>query len=209
MAARCTASRRSSRARCLARDELLDLLKYHQEHDHHETLKVPSKAVSFVIGKNGAVIDGIKIQTDCDIEIGTRSKSEDGEGVEFTQIKFSGTKKSISSALERVNSLVKEFTDQLEIAIPVPSNEFLKSLTRGSFKKEYRKITMKQEGLGIYLKESSIKVKGKKILVERIGSELTELISQIVKIKINIIFILILIFIISFIIYYMYMYMYM
>ena len=168
-----------------ARDELLDLLKYHQENDHHETLNVPSKAVSFIIGKNGVVIDGIKIETDCDIKIGARLKSfEDGEEVEFTQIKFSGTKKSIALAIKRVNSLVEEFINQLEISIPVPSHEFLKALTQGPFKREYRKVTMKkQEGHVIYLKESLIKVKGKKLVVERIVLELNELISQIVNKK--------------------------
>ena len=59
-----------------ARDELLDLLKYHLDHDNQEIIKVPSKSISFIIGKNGSIIDDIKIETDCKIDFSSQESQE-------------------------------------------------------------------------------------------------------------------------------------
>lgn len=138
-----------------ARDELLDLLKYHQEHDHQETIQVPVKTVPGLIGKNGSVVDNIKIESDCKIDFLEKS-ADDGD---VRIVKLSGTKESISQAKKLITDLVKELMDQIEEKVETPSPEFLKSLT-GTFKREYRKITSKYDDLQFYARDSVIKIKG-------------------------------------------------
>lgn len=154
-----------------ARDELLDLLKYHLEHDNQEVIKVPSKAVPFIIGKNGSVIDNIKLETDCKLDI-LSGESDD----EVKSIKLSGTKESIKSAKALINDLVKDFLEQAERCIKYPAS--LLSV----FKREYRKITTKYSAHVNFFtlsRESLIRIKGKKEFVESAAAELENLVKSI------------------------------
>lgn len=161
-----------------ARDELLDLLKYHLEHDHQDTLCVPAKYVASIIGKGGSSINSIKLESDCNVDFMPKSAaaSENDEA----QIKLHGTKKSIETAKKLINQLVSELADQLEISVSVSSSELLKSLLHGPFKREYRKLTGQFEGINFYPRDSVINVKGKKGVVEEAVAGLEELVKSIV-----------------------------
>lgn len=156
-----------------ARDELLDLLKYHLDHDNQEIIQVPSKFVPSLIGKNGSVIDSIKIESDCKIDF------IDAEDSEVKNVKLSGTVESISSAKKLIFDLVKELKEQTEEKFEVSSSDFLKSLTNGHFKREYRKITLKYSTLTFYARDSFIKIKGKVELVFEAKKELETLVKAI------------------------------
>lgn len=151
-----------------ARDELLDLLKYHQDHDHQEIIEIPSKAAPFIIGKNGSVIDNIKIESDCKIDF----LSGQSEG-QSARVKLSGTLESIKSAKSLIEQVVKDFLDQSEVAVKNPT-----SLT-SVFRREYRKLTTKYPNLTFYAREGVIKVKGLKETVSRAVRELESLIQSI------------------------------
>lgn len=157
-----------------ARDELLDLLKYHLDHNNQEIISVAAKVVPFIIGKNGSKIDSIKIETDCDVDILKNDKDSSEK-----DIKLSGTKESIKAAKKIIEEIVAEFADQIESQVDAPSSEFLKSLTNGTFKREYRKLTAKFEEVNFYAREAFIRVKGKKSLVAEAVEDLKNLINAI------------------------------
>lgn len=150
----------------------MDLLKYHLDHDNQETMTVPSKAIPFVIGKNGNTVDRIKIESDCKIDFTpVNNETKCDESV----IKLSGTKESIKFARDLINRLVKDFMDQDEESIKVPES----LLT--TFKREYRKITQKysKDDLMFFSRENTLKIKGKKEFVKSALEEIKSLISLI------------------------------
>jgi rRNA processing protein Krr1/Pno1 len=159
-----------------ARDELLDLLKYHLDHDNQEIIQVPSKSVPSLIGKNGSVVDSIKIESDCKIDFLNDTADE---GSESKNVKLSGTIESISRAKKLIFDLVKELKEHSEEKFEVSSGEVLKSLTSGSFKREYRKITSKYPNLNFYARDSYIKIKGKTDHVFESKKELETLVKSI------------------------------
>ena len=155
-----------------ARDELLDLLKYHLDHDNQEVLRVPVKAVSFIIGKNGNTIDRIKLESDCKIDFISNSGSTESE------VKLSGTKESIKLADKLIRSIVKEFMEQDEQAVKVPESLL------NTFKREYRKIVQKysKDDIMFYPRDNNtlVKVKGKKESVSLAIEDIKKLIELIV-----------------------------
>ena len=150
---------------------MLDLLKYHLDHDNQEIIKVPSKAVPFIIGKNGSTIDRIKIESDCKIDL---QKEGDSNGSE-SLIKLSGTKDSIKLADKLIKSIVKDFMEQDEQTVKVPESLL------NTFKREYRKITQKysKDDLIFYARDTHVKIKGKKESVQSAVKEINELVSAV------------------------------
>ena len=155
-----------------ARDELLDLLKYHLAHGNQEIMKIPSKAVPYLIGKSGVTIDRIKLESDCKIDFST------GHDDKFeSEVKLGGTIESIKSARDLINQHVKDFMAQDEQGVKVPESLL------STFKMEYRKITQKysKDDLMFYARENNslIRIKGKKELVHSAVVELESLINLI------------------------------
>lgn len=152
-----------------ARDELLDLLKYHVAHDNQEVMTIPSKAVPFLIGKSGIQIDRIKLETDCKIDFSPMNSA-----TTESEVKLYGTVESIKSARNMINGLVKDFMDQDEQGLKVPESLFT------TFKREYRKITQKySKDEAIFFSRNPLKIKGKKESVQSAVEELKVLVQSI------------------------------
>lgn len=87
-----------------ARDELLDLLAYHLAHSHRDTMLVPQSAVSQILGRNGTVIESIRLETDCTVEIDLSSKSKQ----DSITVKLQGTETGVAEARKRIETIVRE-----------------------------------------------------------------------------------------------------
>lgn len=102
-----------SRGVAKVREELLDLLKYEEEHSYSETIKVPSKALPRIIGRNGERINEIKDNTDTKIDV---AHEEEGEDISITIV---GTKKGVKEAVESIQSVAREIIDTVSETVSV------------------------------------------------------------------------------------------
>jgi polyribonucleotide nucleotidyltransferase len=98
-----------------ARDELLDLLAFHLENSHQETLQIPAQFLGSVLGRGGSRLTGIEVSSDCRISFDRRD-----EAVTFT---LSGSKDGIKTAKADIESIafeqVKRKVAGLRIVSPV------------------------------------------------------------------------------------------
>ncbi len=83
-----------------ARDELLDLLKFHLENNHQESLQVPAQLLGFVLGKGGSRLTGIEVSSDCRINF-----ERNGKEAQFTLF---GSKEAIKAAKTEIESIIRE-----------------------------------------------------------------------------------------------------
>jgi polyribonucleotide nucleotidyltransferase len=104
-----------------ARDELLDLLQYHLQNSFKESLTVPLQVVPMIIGKGGAKVESIRLETDCNVDV--------ARGEEAAEITLSGTKEGVAKAKSLVMAIVKDAAEQEERIVSVPSKESLQRLT--------------------------------------------------------------------------------
>lgn len=106
-----------SRGATKAKEELLELLQYEVEHNHTQTVNVPAKSLSRIIGRQGEFINDIKDTTNTRIDVGHQAGAEDGTLP--IPIVVTGTKTGVKSAIERIQEIVKEIEDTVTEEINV------------------------------------------------------------------------------------------
>lgn len=95
-----------------AKKALQDIMEkgFSEELDQHkgmtvERMKVPSRMMSVIIGRQGANLQNI--QETFDVEVNTPKRREEGDHSEFEWITLKGPKKGVKSAKEAIEKLIK------------------------------------------------------------------------------------------------------
>jgi polyribonucleotide nucleotidyltransferase len=97
-----------------AKAELLEAAAFEAESRQSASFTIPQKAVAFIVGKSGATINGIKDETNAQIDI-DKNASEDGK----TTVTVRGDKAAITAAKAAVLELVKEFGDEINVTLTI------------------------------------------------------------------------------------------
>lgn len=162
-----------SRGAAKAKEELLELLQYEQDHSHSQTISVPANSLSRIIGKQGELINDIKDTTNTRIDVGHQAEKDDDSSP--IPITVTGTKTGVKSAIERIQEVVKDIEDTVTEEISVdPKYHRILIGTNGSAMRDI--IAQAGETFNSRLiqipaagrKDSQIKVHGKKKVVAKI-----------------------------------------
>lgn len=100
-----------------AKGELKELYDFERENGFVETIKIPIKAISRVIGKNGETINGIS--DSCGIEY--RFIRDDAKEQEsgFAEVTLTGSKSGLKDVVFRIKEIIKEVEEFVAIEIEV------------------------------------------------------------------------------------------
>jgi polyribonucleotide nucleotidyltransferase len=98
-----------------AKEELEDLYKWELEHNYTETIKVPTKALPRIIGRQGEYINEIKDNTDTKIDV----QQDRQQQQENTDIVIVGTKSGVKSAVESIQTITKEIEETVTEEVSV------------------------------------------------------------------------------------------
>jgi polyribonucleotide nucleotidyltransferase len=90
----------------------LQALEFEKEANNVSSFKVPSKARARILGRAGATIQGIKNETDTQIDM----EKDAGEMMEVT---VRGSKKGIASAKTAILAICSELADEAEEVIVI------------------------------------------------------------------------------------------
>lgn len=164
-----------SRGAAKAKEELIELLDYEKDHSHTQTVSVPIKALSRIIGKAGEFINDIKDTTNTRIDVGHQAENDNPKAL--IPITVTGTKTGVKSAIERIQEVVKDIEDTVTEEITVdPKHHRILIGTNGSAMRDI--IAQTGEPFNSRLiqipvagsNDSTIKVHGKKKVVAKIIS---------------------------------------
>ncbi|KAA8917736.1 hypothetical protein TRICI_000108 [Trichomonascus ciferrii] len=100
-----------------AKEELEDLYKWEVEHNYTETIKVPTKALPRIIGRQGEYINEIKDNTDTKIDV--QQDQQQQQQQENTEIVIVGTKSGVKSAVELIQAISKEIEETVTEEVSV------------------------------------------------------------------------------------------
>lgn len=103
-----------------AKAEIEELYKFEKENGFVETIKIPVKAISRVIGKSGETIndiaDGFGIEYDF-----KRDNKEKEEELGYAEVKLTGSKSGLKQAIAKLNEIIKEVEEFVSIDVEVES----------------------------------------------------------------------------------------
>lgn len=106
-----------SRGAAKAKEEILELVQYEKDNSNTDTIFVPAKTLSRIIGKNGEYINDIKDFTNTRIDVGSHDDKDNGDSK--VPITIVGTKTGIKQAAEKIMAIVKEIEDTVTEEIEV------------------------------------------------------------------------------------------
>ena len=97
-----------------AKTELVEAAAFESESRQTLTFTVPTKSVAQIVGKSGATINGIKDETNAQIDI-DKSAGDDGK----TSITVRGDKKGIAAAKTAVLAVVDQVGDEVTVTLTI------------------------------------------------------------------------------------------
>ena len=90
-----------------AEEELKELYKFEQENGYKETIRIPSKAISRVIGKAGATINDIADGTGVEYKFKRdNAASEEKDG--FVEVELTGSKSALKEAKAKIQEIIAD-----------------------------------------------------------------------------------------------------
>ncbi|CAN6607218.1 protein Scp160p [Trichomonascus vanleenenianus] len=107
-----------SRGVAKVKEELLDLLKYEIEHSFSKTIKVPSKALPRIIGKQGERINEIKDNTNTRIDV-SHEETDKENGDKEVGITVTGTQKEVNQAISEIQAVAQDVVDTVTEIVEV------------------------------------------------------------------------------------------
>ncbi|CAM9018747.1 unnamed protein product [Wickerhamomyces anomalus] len=120
-----------SRGAIKAEEEVKELVDYFIENGYTKEIKVPTKALSRIIGKNGETMNGIAADAGVEIDV----KDNDDKESEFGTVLLTGSRKGLKEAETKILAIVKEFQDTITVELEVDPKYFRDILgARGSTK---------------------------------------------------------------------------
>jgi predicted PilT family ATPase len=159
-----------------AKAELLEAAAYEAESRQSATFTVPTRAVSQIVGKSGATINGIKDESGAQIDI---DKTPEGGK---TTITVRGDKKAIAAAKAAILAVSESVGDETSVEVTIEQKYHRTLIGQGGSK--LREIIQKaggpeegykQAGLVTFPKgdaePDTVKLRGEKGLVSRIKAE--------------------------------------
>uniref|UniRef100_A0A060T6Q6 ARAD1B21010p n=1 Tax=Blastobotrys adeninivorans TaxID=409370 RepID=A0A060T6Q6_BLAAD len=169
-----------------SKEELMDLLKYEVEHSYTETVKVPTKALARIIGRQGEFINEIKDNTDTRIDFNREDEKTSGE----VSIVIVGTKTGVKSAADTIKSTAQEVIDTVTEKVDVdpkyhkwligPGGSVMRSIvmkaTGASSEEEVNPRTIDIPPAG--KKDPTIKVTGHKKVVAKIVKAINDIVKE-------------------------------
>lgn len=96
-----------------AKAEILELIAYEQENGHVETFDVPSKAVPRILGKSGAMINQIRIDTGAEVDL-----ERDGQKA---ALRLRGSKDAVAQARAAISEIVERVESEASHTLQVPA----------------------------------------------------------------------------------------
>ncbi|GAO47518.1 hypothetical protein G7K_1723-t1 [Saitoella complicata NRRL Y-17804] len=173
-----------------ARDELMELYEYEKEHGFTETVNVPARAISRIVGREGAKINELKDETDTRIDIDHAAANANGGDENATvAIVIRGTKAGVTTAKKAIQEIAEEIEHQVEETIQIPS-KYHRTLI-GSGGNNLRDIVVKAGGpddrvaLARMVRfpragstDDNINVKGDRALVDKVIAEFQKIVKD-------------------------------
>ena len=104
-----------SRGANAARDELLDLLKWTQDHSHSAVVSVAQKQLPSLIGQGGQEMQALRLTTGAQVDIPRDAANEEGR----THIQIRGTKKQVEEAKKILQQKAQAFDDTIARSVAV------------------------------------------------------------------------------------------
>ncbi|CCU99760.1 unnamed protein product [Malassezia sympodialis ATCC 42132] len=99
-----------------AQAELLELLAYEQERSQAEELAVPQRAVARILGRSGATINQLRLESGAEIDV----EREAGAG-EQAVLRLRGSRAAIEAARAAILDLVAAVEREAELQLDIPS----------------------------------------------------------------------------------------
>ncbi|KAK6526036.1 hypothetical protein TWF281_011076 [Arthrobotrys megalospora] len=92
-----------------AKDEILELIKYEQDHGHSVAITVPARVLPHIIGAGGKVINQIRDDSGAKIDLPPQGSTD----AEMVEVKIKGTKDQIAKAKAAILASTKEVENQV------------------------------------------------------------------------------------------------
>ena len=96
-----------------ARAEILELIEYESENSHTEELRVPSKAVPRLLGRSGATINQLRLDTGAQVDL----ERKDGGG----KLRLRGSRAAVDAARAAVEAIVEQVESETTITLQIPA----------------------------------------------------------------------------------------
>lgn len=101
-----------------AEEELKELYEFERENGHKSTIKVPTKAIARVIGKNGETIRDIADGAGVEYRFNRDRKEEEELG--YAEVELTGSKSALKEATQKINDIVQEAENFVTVTVTVP-----------------------------------------------------------------------------------------
>lgn len=101
-----------------AEEEIKELYAFEKENGFKTRVKVPTKAIARVIGRNGDTIKGIVDGFGVDYSFNRNKEAEEAQG--FGEIEFTGSRSALKQATEKVNEIIEEVENFVTVTVNVP-----------------------------------------------------------------------------------------
>lgn len=98
-----------------ARAELLELLEYEKETSNSKTITVPDRAMPRVLGRAGATINRIRIESGALVDSVKSSNASSSK-----KLKLRGSNEAVAAAERMINAIVAEVESEAELLVPIP-----------------------------------------------------------------------------------------
>lgn len=99
-----------------AQAELLELLAYEQERNQAEELPVPQRAVARILGRAGATINQLRLETGADIDV-----EREAGASEHAILRLRGSRAAIEAARTAIQAIVADVEREAELQLDIPS----------------------------------------------------------------------------------------
>lgn len=122
-----------------AKAELIDLYQYLVDHRHQVELTAPRGAVGLILGKGGAGITDLALDTETQIDL---DKSSDATPeADQVRIVITGTEEGVQKASQAIKEIIAKFESQANEAVALDADQLVKLLGSAAF--AYRVIADK------------------------------------------------------------------
>ena len=98
-----------------ARAELLELLEYEKENNHSQTITVSERAMPRVLGRAGATINRIRLESGALIDSVKSSNASPSK-----KLKLRGSREAVAAAEGMINAIIAEVESEAELIVPIP-----------------------------------------------------------------------------------------
>lgn len=167
--------------------ELKALLDFEIENSCKSIIKVPIEHISRVIGKNGDVINDIRVEFGVELNVLQNAKETKDQGLTEIELEIIGSKESIKDAVKKVENIVADASNYVSITLDIDEKYHRDIVGPGGSK--IKEIIFKSGGDEIknktvdipnsIEKEKVITVTGPKSFVDKVVKEINLLVSNI------------------------------